>query len=190
MGRKARESIGSLWGHLQSSSLWTSSVVDAGLSLLSLGVPLAYYYSSLQIWPRKGHIMLLWCPAPLGNNAWLGKSFQKEEARACTCPSNLLKQYFTDKPNSSIHLVLTFEIALRSHVTQMKIEVCAVPPYPAEAMGSAGEQLHAWQFDHGLWIPPPGLMLSSHQSVSSPCLPWEDGFTNSVAAGLLVILCF
>lgn len=94
--------------------------------------------------------MLLSCPAPLGNNVWLRKSFQKEEARAWNCPSNLLKQYFTDKANCSRHLVLTFAIALRRHAIQIKAEVCAVPPYPAEAMGSAGEQLHAWWVDRGL----------------------------------------
>lgn len=49
-----------------------------------------------------------------------------------------------------IHLVLTFPTALRNYVIQMKAEVCAVPPDPAEARGSAREQLHVWRNDHGL----------------------------------------
>lgn len=56
---------------------------------------------------KGAHHGLLWCPAPLSNTAGLRKSVQKEEARACTCPLNPFKWYFTDKPKSAIHLVLT-----------------------------------------------------------------------------------
>ena len=49
-----------------------------------------------------------------------------------------------------IQLVLTFAIALRNHVIQMKAEVCAMPLYPSEAMGSVGEQLHALRVGDGL----------------------------------------
>lgn len=56
---------------------------------------------------KGAHHGLLWCPAPLSNIAGLRKSVQKEEARACTCPLNPFKWYFTDKPKSAIHLVLT-----------------------------------------------------------------------------------
>lgn len=65
--------------HPQSFSLWALSVFELVFTCYLWWIVISI---TANITNKGAHHGLLWCPAPLGNSAWLRKSFQKEKSQS------------------------------------------------------------------------------------------------------------